>query len=139
MTTKTLHVGPLAATLTFSGDRLAAVDLPLEVPEGLDSESLDEMCARLSAYKCAEDAGGPFVQRVRQRMRSIPRGTVLTYGELAVELENARAFRAVGQACATNRLLLVVPCHRVVGNSGLGGFRLGLDWKRKLLELEAHC
>jgi O-6-methylguanine DNA methyltransferase len=137
--TRTLRSGALEVTLSFKDERLTAIDLPAEVPEDLTLADLEEINTQLADYECALDHGGAFIRKVWERMRSIPRGSVLTYGELAAEVENARACRAVGQACATNRLLLMVPCHRVVADSGLGGFRLGLDWKRKLLELEAQC
>jgi O-6-methylguanine DNA methyltransferase len=137
--TQTLRSGALEVTLSFSAERLTAIDLPAEVPEDLTIADLDGIHAQLADYECALDHGGAFIRKVWERMRSIPRGSVLTYGELAAEVQNARACRAVGQACATNRLLLMVPCHRVESDSGLGGFRLGLEWKRKLLELEAHC
>jgi O-6-methylguanine DNA methyltransferase len=62
----------------------------------------------------------------------------MTYRELASAVGSPRASRAIGNACAQNRLLIVVPCHRVLAESGLGGFRLGLAWKRRLLELESE-
>lgn len=77
-----------------------------------------------------------FAGRVREAMRAIPRGQVRTYGELARAVGRPGAARAVGGACASNPLPLVVPCHRVVGARGLGGFGLGLDAKRTLLALE---
>ena len=65
-------------------------------------------------------AGTPFQRRVWQRLRQIPPGSVVRYGDLAVELETAP--RAVGGACAANPMVIVVPCHRVVSRQGLGGF-----------------
>jgi methylated-DNA-[protein]-cysteine S-methyltransferase len=61
----------------------------------------------------------------------------VTYGELAALAGYPRAQRAAGTFCAGNRFPLVVPCHRVVGASGLGSYgSLGLDYKRRLLALE---
>jgi methylated-DNA-[protein]-cysteine S-methyltransferase len=69
--------------------------------------------------------------------RTIPYGEVVTYGELAALAGRPRAPRAAGTFCARNRHALVVPCHRVVGATGLGGYgSLGLGYKRRLLELE---
>src|SRR5687767_3200841 len=69
--------------------------------------------------------------------RAIPYGETVTYGELAALAGRPRAHRAAGSFCARNRFALVVPCHRVVGASGLGGYgSLGLGYKRRLLELE---
>lgn len=137
MSQRALSVGVLTAKLTFEGEALRVVELPREIPEDLDSDMLAEMCAQLAQFAIAVDHGPPFRRKVWERMRAIPAGTALTYAELAAEVANPRAVRAVGQACATNRLLLVVPCHRVVAQDGLGGFAIGLEWKRKLLELES--
>lgn len=81
--------------------------------------------------------GTAFQHRVWQALRGIPRGQTRTYSQLAKEIGAPRAARAVGAACAANRLALLVPCHRVVRGSGeLGGFRWGLDVKRQLLAVE---
>jgi methylated-DNA-[protein]-cysteine S-methyltransferase len=64
--------------------------------------------------------GTEFQQRVWQRLRRIPVGETVTYGQLAQELQSSP--RAVGNACRANPCALVVPCHRVVGKQGLGGF-----------------
>jgi methylated-DNA-[protein]-cysteine S-methyltransferase len=66
------------------------------------------------------EAGTPFQRRVWEAIRSIRRGRTLTYGEMARAL--ASAPRAVGQACGSNPFPLVIPCHRVVGTKGIGGF-----------------
>ena len=65
-------------------------------------------------------AGTTFQQRVWAALKTIPIGTVLTYGELARQLGTAA--RAVGAACRTNPAPILVPCHRVVGRQGLGGY-----------------
>jgi O-6-methylguanine DNA methyltransferase len=70
-------------------------------------------------------------------MRKIQPGKTMSYSELAAAIGHPKSARAVGGAVGRNRLLLLLPCHRVVGKNGLGGFRVGLDWKRKLLALEA--
>ncbi len=64
--------------------------------------------------------GTPFQLRVCRALLAIPAGQSLTYGALAARLNTAP--RAVGQACGANPLPLVIPCHRVVSASGLGGF-----------------
>ncbi|HHC71368.1 MAG TPA: methylated-DNA--[protein]-cysteine S-methyltransferase [Thiotrichales bacterium] len=64
--------------------------------------------------------GSPFQRRVWSALREIPPGRVLTYGELARDLGSSP--RAVGGACRTNPLPIVVPCHRVVSASGIGGY-----------------
>ncbi len=81
--------------------------------------------------------GTAFQLRVWQALRAIPRGQTCSYSQLARELGDAKATRAVARACATNRVALVVPCHRVVGVSGaLTGYRWGVERKRLLLEAE---
>jgi AraC family transcriptional regulator of adaptative response/methylated-DNA-[protein]-cysteine methyltransferase len=81
--------------------------------------------------------GTAFQLRVWQALRAIPRGETRSYSQLARELGDPKATRAVARACATNRVALVVPCHRVVGVSGaLTGYRWGVERKRMLLEAE---
>jgi AraC family transcriptional regulator of adaptative response/methylated-DNA-[protein]-cysteine methyltransferase len=83
--------------------------------------------------------GTVFQLRVWQALRQIPRGETRTYSQLARELGNPNATRAVARACATNRISIVVPCHRVVGAGGsLTGYRWGVERKRQLLETEAR-
>jgi len=78
-----------------------------------------------------------FQARVWQALRNIPKGETRTYREIAEELGKPKAARAVGRACATNPVSLVVPCHRAVGSSGdLTGYRWGVDRKRALLHSE---
>jgi methylated-DNA-[protein]-cysteine S-methyltransferase len=64
--------------------------------------------------------GTAFQRRVWQAISDIPPGVVLTYGQVAKQLGSAP--RAVGQACGANFFPIVIPCHRVVGSSGIGGF-----------------
>lgn len=75
---------------------------------------------------------------VLRHLRDIPYGATESYGEVAVATGNPRAVRAVGSACATNPLPLVVPCHRVVRSDGsMGGYLGGLATKEYLLALES--
>ena len=79
----------------------------------------------------------PFQARVAAALRAIPYGETVTYGELAALAGHPNAQRATGTFCAQNRFPLFVPCHRVVAAEGLGKYgSLGLDYKRRLLELE---
>ena len=78
-----------------------------------------------------------FQRQVWQALRRIPLGQTRTYKELAQAIGRPTAARAVGQACAHNPVSLAVPCHRAVReDGGLGGYRWGLDRKRKLLAKE---
>lgn len=80
--------------------------------------------------------GSHFERNVWECLRFIPAGWTMTYGGLAESLGSPRACRAVGNACAANPLPLLVPCHRVVGKRGLGGFSAGRKWKEFLLSVE---
>lgn len=81
--------------------------------------------------------GTAFQKRVWEELRRIPAGATASYGEIARRLGQPSATRAVAQACATNPVAIVTPCHRVIRENGeLGGYRWGLARKRKLLELE---
>ena len=78
----------------------------------------------------------PFTLKVHTCLARIPFGETCCYGEIASETGNPGAARAVGGACGRNRVLIIVPCHRVLASNGLGGFGAGLDLKRRLLEHE---
>lgn len=78
-----------------------------------------------------------FRRRVLEALRQLPFGATVSYGLLAGELGSPRAGRAVGSACATNPVPIVVPCHRVVrGDGAIGGYVGGADAKATLLALE---
>lgn len=79
-----------------------------------------------------------FRLKVYQEMQKIPYGKSITYSDLAGKVGSPKAFRAVGTACGKNPLPLIIPCHRVKAQSGLGGFTGGLDIKRFLLNLESN-
>jgi len=84
------------------------------------------------------DVGGTAFQRqVWEALRRIPPGQTRSYRAIAEELGRPSAVRAVAQACASNRLAVVIPCHRAVRQSGeLGGYRWGVERKRRLLAQE---
>jgi methylated-DNA-[protein]-cysteine S-methyltransferase len=82
-------------------------------------------------------AGTVFQKRVWKALLKIPYGQTRSYGELAKQLGNAKAMRAVGAANGRNPISIVAPCHRVIGASGkLTGFAGGLQAKAFLLQLE---
>jgi methylated-DNA-[protein]-cysteine S-methyltransferase len=79
----------------------------------------------------------PFQSSLTAALRAVPRGEVVSYGELAALAGRPGAARAAGTFCAQNQLPIIVPCHRVVAAHGLGSYgSLGLPYKRRLLELE---
>ena len=77
-----------------------------------------------------------FQKEIYPLVRSIPRGRTMTYGEVAALIGRPGAARAVGRAMASNPFAVLVPCHRVVGRKGLGGYFWGKEMKEKLLRLE---
>lgn len=107
-----------------------------------------KVCEQLSAYFADADfhfslplkpGGTEHQNKVWKAMRAIPRGYVQTYGDLAAQIHSSP--RAVGQACGNNPIPIIIPCHRVVSKSGMGGFMhhsggYALDIKRWLLAHE---
>lgn len=81
--------------------------------------------------------GAPFQNKVWDALTKIPYGKTKTYGQIASELGNPHSARAVGTACRANPIAILVPCHRVIGNTGrLTGYAGGIETKQWLLELE---
>ena len=105
------------------------------------AEVLRRIDGDLPAIELPVDVRGTaFQQRVWQELRRIPRGETRSYGEIAAAVGTPGGARAVGQACGSNPVAIVVPCHRVVQASGaLGGYAWGLDVKQHLLERERQA
>jgi AraC family transcriptional regulator, regulatory protein of adaptative response / methylated-DNA-[protein]-cysteine methyltransferase len=121
-----------AADLRHDSSLLKLVDAALHsVREGSD---LSESRTRVDSLDLR---GTVFQLRVWQALRNIPRGETRSYSQLARELGEPNATRAVARACAVNRVALIVPCHRIVGAGGdLTGYRWGVERKRQLLKAE---
>jgi methylated-DNA-[protein]-cysteine S-methyltransferase len=129
----------------LDGERLLWHELP-QARRGEDEG--DPLGERLRAFFAGEPVGfddveldlewcTPFQLAVAEALRRVPRGEVVTYGELAALAGHPGAQRAAGSFCAQNRFPIVVPCHRVVSADGLGSYgSLGVDYKRRLLALE---
>jgi AraC family transcriptional regulator of adaptative response/methylated-DNA-[protein]-cysteine methyltransferase len=84
--------------------------------------------------------GTAFQVRVWNYLRRIPYGEVVSYAEAAAAIDAPRATRALASACASNRVAVLVPCHRVIrGDGGLGGYRWGLPRKRALIDVERRA
>jgi AraC family transcriptional regulator of adaptative response/methylated-DNA-[protein]-cysteine methyltransferase len=81
--------------------------------------------------------GSQFQKKVWDHLRTIPRGETRTYLEVAKAIGSPQSVRAVANACGQNPIAILIPCHRVMRSDGsLGGFRWGLERKRKLLSAE---
>ena len=108
----------------------------------------DDLIPRFHAFLEGEDVAfsdvaldldwaTPFQRSLIEALRDVPRGEVVSYGELAALAGRPRAPRAAGAVCAANRFAFIVPCHRVVAAHGIGGYGgTGVDVKRRLLALE---
>lgn len=93
--------------------------------------------ARMEFTVPLDRAGTGFRAQAQAALLDIGYGETATYGEIAARLGNPRAVRAVGSACATNPLPIIVPCHRVVRSDGsLGNYAGGTAMKRFLLDFE---
>lgn len=113
-----------------------------------DDERLQDVSNQIKDYLNGEqiefdfayDLSGAtqFQQEVWSAIQKIPYGETRTYSWVAKEIGRPRAVRAVGNALAANPLPIVIPCHRVVGISSLGGYSGGLEWKKHLLKLEGY-
>jgi len=85
-----------------------------------------------------DTCGTPFQQSVWQALCNVPYGNVATYKDIAIQLNNPKAVRAVGAANGKNPISIIVPCHRIIGaNNKLTGYAGGLERKQWLLEHEA--
>jgi methylated-DNA-[protein]-cysteine S-methyltransferase len=110
--------------------------------------TIDRLCVAIQDYLKGHDVELPifqldldncsqFQRTVLLAEKTIPRGRVAAYSELAAHVQRPRAARAVGTALARNPFPIIIPCHRTVRSDGsLGGFGGGLDMKRALLDME---
>jgi len=80
--------------------------------------------------------GTDFQLKVWNYMKGIPYGKTISYSQIAKDIGHEKAFRAIGTACGSNPIPIIIPCHRVLGTSGLGGYLGGLEMKKKILALE---
>jgi AraC family transcriptional regulator of adaptative response/methylated-DNA-[protein]-cysteine methyltransferase len=148
-------LGPFVVALSERGlamvelGTLTASDVAARFPEAETIEdpaalrdAIGTIAARIEDPRAPCDLaldlrGSAFELAVWQALQDIPAGTTTTYGELAGRLGMPRAAREVGEACAANRLAVIVPCHRVLKKDGsISGYRWGVRRKRTLLERE---
>lgn len=105
-------------------------------------EAYTQLCEYFAGKRRAfqipvEMNGTPFQKSVWQALCEIPYGETRSYKDIAVRIGNPLAVRAVGQANNRNPIMIIVPCHRVIGSNGaLTGYACGLGIKEYLLELE---
>jgi methylated-DNA-[protein]-cysteine S-methyltransferase len=152
-TTMTSPVGELL--LTTDGTGLTGLHMPSPTAATerdpswqRDDPALSDVVEQLQSYFAGTrrtfdvalaPRGTPFQLKVWEALRAIPYGTTVSYGELAEQIGNPKASRAVGLANGRNPIGIIVPCHRVIGaNGSLTGYGGGLENKRILLDLEAR-
>lgn len=140
--------GVCAVALGDSNDALVAslrADFPsaqIERADDAHHEWVEEIVSHIGGGNAGLRApldlrGTEFQQQVWALLRKIPPGKTRSYAEIAAALGNPNATRAVARACASNRLAVVIPCHRVVRTDGtLGGYRWGVERKERLLARE---
>ena len=132
--------------LWLEGGRVLWSELPRPSEPRPGSDPRHVLAGRLAAFFAGGaddfddvelDFDEGFYGDCQHVLRTVPRGEVVTYGELAALAGRPGAARAAGTFCAKNRLAPFVPCHRVVAVDGIGGYgSLGVDYKRRLLALE---
>lgn len=143
--------GLVRVVLPKATEEHAAAELAAEFGPRTPGEALPpalrDLRERLTAYFRGEvvtfpdpldpSLGTPFYRRVWEELRTVRRGQVVTYAELARRVGKPRAARAVGQAMARNPCPVVVPCHRVVGSDrSLVGYGGGVELKARMLAME---
>ncbi|MCX4095953.1 methylated-DNA--[protein]-cysteine S-methyltransferase [Nocardia sp. alder85J] len=136
--------GVAVSAISMAGGRRTAVS-PGWTP---DAEAFGPVVEQLEGYFTGERRtfeldyavpGTDFQQRVWRVLDEIPYGTIVTYRDIAEEIGAPRSVRAVGAANGANPLMIVRPCHRVIGRDGsLHGYAGGLERKRQLLDLESR-
>ena len=133
----------------FTEDQRAEVGAGAEEVDGKSATAsplLQEACRQLEEYFCGQrsnfelplaPAGTQFQEKVWATLQAIPYGETWSYLQLAQQLGNPNASRAVGSANGKNPIWILIPCHRVIqASGGLGGYAGGLDVKARLLDLE---
>ncbi len=125
--------------LKFLGNPEAEGDFSLSSQDNELKIQLEEYFSgkRKSFSVPLKPKGTAFQEKVWKELLKIPCGEVKTYGEIAKALGNPKSARAVGLACNKNPIIILIPCHRVVGKNGnLTGYACGLDMKKYLLSIE---
>ena len=143
------ETGLCAVSLGDSDEKLTAM-LRAEYPEAeitRGGNALDEFVAPLLSHLRGnrphldlplDVQATAFQRQVWEELRKIPYGSTRSYGDIAKSIGSPKSVRAVARACATNRVALVIPCHRVIREDKcLGGYKWGLERKTKLLKRES--
>lgn len=135
-------------SICSDGESITAVYLPTENLPAMEegeydvmrraSKEIDEYLAgkRKEFDVPTRQPGTEFQTRVWDAISRIPYGSTMRYSEIAGKIGNPKAARAVGTACGSNRIPIIIPCHRVVASTGIGKYLGGTALKKRLLALE---
>lgn len=134
-------------SISFESDDFAGEENRLAICTGGNETEVLRLAARqLDEYfqglRCdftlpLEPQGTRFQQKVWHAIETVPYSETTSYAEIAMQIENPKAYRAVARACGANPYPIVVPCHRIIASDGtLGGYSCGLWRKEFLLSLE---
>ena len=119
---------------------ISSIKIDNQLFNNLISDIKDYFNKQLTSFEYGlNPAGTTFQKKVWEELTKIPYGSTCSYQEIAVRLGGVEKTRAVASAIAKNPILILIPCHRVIGSNGkLTGFSGGLNRKRLLLELEGN-
>lgn len=123
-------------------DDIAGIDEKSELTDKLIKELKEYLKGTrkdFTIYDSTLLAGTDFQKKVWKELLNIPYGQTKTYKEIAKAINNEKAIRAVATAIGKNPLMIIIPCHRVIGSEGkLRGYAYGVETKKKLLSLEKN-
>lgn len=128
------HIVQVDGGSASDGDRIQDTQLLLQAQE----EIAEYFAGKRRSFTVPFRAEGTeFQERVWQALLRIPYGETRTYGQIAAEAGSPKGARAVGMACNRNPVMILIPCHRVIGSdASLTGFGGGLPMKKYLLRIE---
>ncbi len=129
-----------------NGSSITKVSFNPHCAQGSKTKLTDEAFRQLQEYFSGtrthfelplDPQGTAFQKNVWQELQNIPYGKTVSYKDIALAIDNPKAFRAVGNANNKNPIPIIIPCHRCVGSNGkLTGYAGGLELKQRLLNLE---
>lgn len=137
------EVGPIA--ISAEDCEIVSIEFGKKFMDVNKCVLIDEVKLQLDKYFSKEEVtfdfcikikGSDFYRKVIDIVRKIPYGNTLTYLEIANLLGNSNYARAVGNAVHNNQIMILVPCHRVVGKKDIYKYKYGKNIKKKLLEIE---
>lgn len=128
-------------TNIYTSDKLPSEGMEvIETPLIIDAANQlkDYLSGKRKSFDFPIDPEGTeFQKKVWKELQNTPYGETLSYKDIAEKIGNPKASRAIGMANNKNPILIIIPCHRIIGKNGkLVGYAAGLDMKKQLLEME---